>query len=304
MQLQCSSWAIFWAIAQGCTPAALAPTDSGSSGASDAAPDAQDAAPPDAHKLVGPGTDALMALMKKDDASHYDQAIKAGVKFYPTADGESFYGYWAPSNFSPKTDGFVVTLPGHDAFASTGFTVWQPSIAAPRNYGIIALQWWFGTGETANDYLTPSAIYPIIQQAISDRGVSGAKVLFEGFSRGAGNTYPIVAMDKASASPLFFMTIADSGSKHDDYPPVADINNLVYGDKPFANTHWILYCGGLDPDPDSGCKGMGVTETWLKGYGATIDLFIQDAEGDHGGFSTRIENTNKALALYESMRKL
>ena len=54
--------------------------------------------------------------------------------------------------------------------------------------------------------------------------------------------------------------------------------------QPFAGAHFILYCGELDMESmANGCAAMRATEPWLRRYGATIDLFLQDPDDGHGG---------------------
>jgi hypothetical protein len=218
-----------------------------------------------------------------------------------TANGETFYSYWVPPDFDPSVNGFVVVLGGHDTFASTSFAVWREHITA-RKYGFVGIQWWFGTGEATSDYLTPDAIYRAFAEALDLHGVSGRRVLFEGFSRGAANAYAVTALDRASPSPHFLMTIANSGAAATGYPPNQAIDAGAFGAMPFSGTDWVLYCGEQDPKPmESGCVGMSKTKTWLEAKGATIDLFIQDPLGDHGGFNLVPGNADKALDAYEAL---
>jgi hypothetical protein len=252
--------------------------------------------------LNSPGTDALLEQMMIDDPVHYQNAVDSGVQFFPTSDGESFYAYWVPPGFDASSSGFVVTLHGHGTFVSSDFTAWQSALEE-HQYGYIGLQWWFGVEEETDDYYFPSESYPQFRTALSDRGIPGGKILFEGFSRGSTNTYVVTAIDNSGAAPLFLLTIANAGGEMDDYPPNAEINSGVFGEQPFSGTNWVLYCGELDRNPQrDGCPAMSNTRSWLEGYGAVIDLFIQDPTGGHGGFQQNPDNTNAALEVYDELR--
>lgn len=252
--------------------------------------------------LQGPGTAALMELMQASDGKRYQDAIAAGVQFLPTSDGESFYAYWIPPGFDPAVDGFVVTLPGHDTFASSAFAVWKPHLAT-RHYGFIGLQWWLGGGEATSDYLVPDTIYRDFVEALAAHGIPAGKVLFEGFSRGAANSYAVTARDRASAHPQFILTIANAGGAATLYPPNMAIDQGAFGDQPFAGSDWVMYCGEKDPDPEqSGCPGMTRAKAWVEAKGGTVDLFIQDPTGDHGGFNLHPANVQSALDVYDDLR--
>ena len=251
--------------------------------------------------LNSPGTDALLAQMMADDAAHYQAAVAAGVKFFPTSDGESFYAYWEPPGFDPANDGVVLSLHGHGAFVSSGFSAWQPFVT-PRRYAWVALQWWFGRDQTINDYYLPIEIYPAFQIALAEQHLRTTDLLFEGFSRGSANSYGVAAIDNAQVSPMFALAIANSGGMIPDFPPNADIIAGAFGAQPYAGQHWVLFCGGLDPDPDqSGCPGMANSEIWLESYGGIVDLFIQDPTAGHGGFHLN-GNADRALDVYDALR--
>ncbi len=272
-------------------------------GATDAATDAASSETGDSgtRYINSPGTDALIAQMKKDDAAKYQASVDAGMKFVPTSDGKSFYGYWLPAGFDATKNGFVVSLHGHGVFVSTDFGAWQQDLAT-RKYGYIGLQWWFGKDQTSADYYLPTEIYPELQRALTDQKVVGGKLLLHGFSRGATQTYALTAMDKASASPLFRLTIANSGGETVDYSPNAEIEAGKYGSQPFHGTSWVLFCGGKDDNPDvSGCPAMEKSRTWIEKYGGKIELFINDPTAEHGGFHLNPANATQALDVYDSL---
>jgi hypothetical protein len=94
------------------------------------------------------------------------------------------------------------------------------------------------------------------------------------------------------------MIIANAGSAEPDYPPNQEIASGRLG-VVFAGSHWVFYCGGRDPSPErSGCSGMRKSAGWVKDFGGSVDLFIDEPEGDHGGFHRNPENVRKALDAF------
>ena len=264
-----------------------------------------DARPVDApdRRLNSPGSVALLeqlrAMSPRNERQYLD-AIAAGVQFIPTGDEASFYAFWQPPGWDPERHGFVVSLHGHDGFVASSFEAWRPFLTA-RGYGLLALQWWFGGGETILDYYLPDEMYPEISAGLDAHAIPAGKLLFEGFSRGSANSYAMTAIDQDRADPRFLLTVAAAGQAVLDYPPTADIANGVHGPTPFANTHWVTYCGELDttvPDP---CGVMRASADWVASLGGVIELSIEDPTGPHGGFHLE-HNANQALEIYDQLR--
>ena len=86
-------------------------------------------------------------------------------------------------------------------------------------------------------------------------------------------------------------------------PPLHGIETGHFGDQPFTGTHWVTYAGEKDVNPDrDGVRAMRKTAEWLKKYGATVDLAMEDPEGGHGGFHMIPKNCDKALDVFEKLR--
>lgn len=231
----------------------------------------------------------------------YQFAVDKGAQFVPTSDGRSFYVLWTPEGFDQALlRPMIATLHGHASWALDEFFLWQP-YAEQRGYGIIALQWWFGGGEAINDYYLPQAMYPIFEEALLNQGIEPGKVLFHGFSRGSANSYAMTALDR-QGNQFFGLTISNAGGMAKDFPPNGDIINGKFGATPFRGAHWVMYCGDKDPTPDrAGCAGMQAARELVTSYGATVDLFIEDPTGDHGGFHLNPVNVNKALDVFDKL---
>ena len=76
----------------------------------------------------------------------------------------------------------------------------------------------------------------------------------------------------------------------------------TYGAQPFAGMAWAMHCGRKDADPSiNGCPGMEAARSWVTGYGAQVQHFIDDPNGDHGGFMLNSANVEAALASCASV---
>ena len=166
--------------------------------------------------------------------------------------------------------------------------------------GLLTLQWWFGQGDEMKDYYSPQELYTVIKSAVEKEGLKGRKLLLQGFSRGAANIYGVVAFDRYTQNKLFPLIVANSGGASRDFMVNRAIDREQFGYKPFTGTHWILFCGGKDTNPDrDGCPGMTKTKEWVEANGGIVELFIQDMNAGHGGFNRNPANAQKALEFFE-----
>ena len=178
-----------------------------------------------------------------------------------------------------------------------------PGSREERGYGFLAIQWWLGEGEEMKDYLRPDEIYRVIDEVFSGLHVKPGTAMLHGFSRGSANIYAVAAMDRSLQKNYFSLFVANSGQANSSYPPTHEIEKGHFGDQPFAGTHWVTYAGEKDVNPDrDGVRAMRQTGEWIKKYGGTVDLAIEDPEGDHGGFHKRPQNCDQALDVFEKLR--
>lgn len=239
---------------------------------------------------------SLLAQAAASTPVRADYAKQQGATVSATSDNKAFSVWWQASSAPPAA--VIVTLHGHDSWAYDEFYLWHP-YAKTRNYAVLALQWWFGGGETNSDYYQPNEMYPLLAALLKQKGIAPGQVLFHGFSRGAANSYAMAALDTYSANRYFGTVLSNSGGAASDFPPNIDIAQGKFGKLPYKGVKWIMYCGEKDPDPElSGCSGMRKSQDWVKSYGATISLFIDDPNGDHGGFHTNSSNVNNALSAF------
>jgi len=245
------------------------------------------------------GWEELLERAKRATPARYTFAMDRGAEVKPTADGRSFFVVWYPEGTTEDArPPMIVTLGGHASWAFDDFAVWYPHLIE-RGYGLIALQWWFGGGETVADYYLPHEIYRALDGALEGEHVRPGTVLLHGFSRGATNTYGVVALDVDAGNRYFVLAIANAGTATADFPINQDIVRGRFGPQPLAETHWVMYCGELDANPSrDGCEGMRNARDWVSRYGGVVDALIEDPEGDHGGFHKRPSNTRYALDIF------
>ncbi len=243
----------------------------------------------------------LFQQAREANPDRYQFAVDKGAKFVPTSVGKSCYVLWTPEGFDQAPlRPIIATLHGHASWALDEFFLWQP-YAEERGFGIVALQWWFGGGDAMSDYYLPQAMYPIFEEVLLNQGITPGTVLFHGFSRGSANSYAMTALDRRG-NQFFGLTISNAGGMAKDFPPNGDIINGNFGATPFGGAHWVMYCGEKDPTPDrAGCAGMQAARDLVTSYGATVDLFIDDPTGDHGGFHQNPVNVNKALDVFDKL---
>ncbi len=247
------------------------------------------------------GGEALLEMAKTKRAPRYEYAMQNHAEIGYTADGKSFYLFWAPENYSPETTPVIVTIHGHDGWAVEDFYVWH-SILKERGYAMLAVQWWLGEGESIKDYLTPQEIYRVIDDVFQKKRIQ-APALLHGFSRGSTNTYALAAMDVSTGHHYFKLFIANAGKANSNYPPTAAIEKGQFGENPLGGTRWITYAGGQDTNPDrDGIPGMRQAGEWIERYGGKVVLAIEDPNSGHGGFHRNPDNTNKALDEFEKIR--
>ena len=101
---------------------------------------------------------SILNQAKSANATRYDFAVGKNAEIRNTTDNKAFSIWWQPSTSVPT--GVIVTLHGHGSYATDEFYLWQPYLQS-RGYAILALQWWFGGGETTADYYQPEEMYPL-----------------------------------------------------------------------------------------------------------------------------------------------
>lgn len=245
----------------------------------------------------------LLEQAKKARAPRVKYALDNGAQIGLTPEGKSFYLLWYPEGTNPGEPlPMVVTMHGHDGWAFDDFNVWHTHLKE-RGYGFLAIQWWLGKGESINDYLLPNEIYRTIDDVLRRENVKPGTALLHGFSRGSANIYPVAVMDRSLQNNYFALFIANAGKANSGYPPIDEIDSGRFGARPLEGSHWVTFAGGKDTEPDrDGIPGMREAGEWIKRHGGTVDLAIEDPEGDHGGFHRRPQNCRAALDVFDTTR--
>ncbi|NRF67053.1 hypothetical protein HLB44_08675 [Aquincola sp. S2] len=244
---------------------------------------------------------SLLAQAQAADPVRYAFVVARNTEIRATSDNKAFTMWWQPATGKVPA-GVIVPLSGHDGWAHDGIYLWH-AYAEKYGYAILSLQWWFGAGEATDDYYRPEHMYPLIAAALSDKGVKPGSVFFNGFSRGSANSYAMAALDHAATGRRFFgLVLSNAGGAAANYPPNQQIESGAFGPLPFSGIRWAMYCGQKDPDPMlSGCPAMTAARDWVVKHGASVVLFIDDPNGDHGGFMLNSANVETALASYAAI---
>ncbi len=242
----------------------------------------------------------LLEQARRESPDRFRYALENGANIDITPDSKTFYILWLPKNaMTGEPPPIIATIHGHASWAFDEFYLWHKE-AAERGYGVLAIQWWLGEGERYQDYLMPHEIYRIIDQVLEREGVGAESVLFHGFSRGSANCYAVTALDRTKGRGYFTLTVANAGKPSAGFPPNAEIEDGVFGPKPFGGTHWVTFAGGKDPNPDrDGIEGMREAASWIRRYGGIVDLAIEDKNADHGGFHKDPKNMRAALDIFQ-----
>jgi len=245
----------------------------------------------------------LLEKTRQERFPRLKYALQNGAQFKLAPNGKTFYLVWLPEGSdSKKPPPMIATLSGHDGWAVDDFFVWH-SLVQKRGYGLLAIQWWLGEGERVDDYLRPEEIYRILDTAFQELQVRPGTALLHGFSRGSTNTYAVAALDRSLSKNYFALIIANAGKASLDYPPTRLIDAGRFGQHPFKGTRWVTFAGAQDPNPArDGIQGMRETGEWLRKFGGVIELAIEDAHADHGGFHRNPKNAEAALDIFEKIR--
>lgn len=232
----------------------------------------------------------------RDTGRFFAEAAKLKPEVRPTSDGRSYCLVWKGVP-SPKR--WIVSLHGAGkparGFATDDLAIWHPHLN-DREVGLVCLQWWLGTGDGPRDFYSPEQIYRELDHALRAQSVSPGTVMLHGFSRGAANSYAVVALDASRGRKYFSLAVASSGGVALDYPPNRALLTGAYGEQPLKGTRWITVAGGRDPSPDrDGILGMKRTAGWLKEQGAVVLESIEDSSSGHGALHLNPRNCRRVL---------
>lgn len=238
---------------------------------------------------------------KAKQSRFFAQCEQLHPEISPAAEGRTFT---CVRTTVPNPKKWIVTMHGSHGFATDDLALWSKQVVG-REVGIITLQWWLGSGERTEDYLTPDQSYAAIVKALEARHVKPGSVMFHGFSRGSANSYAVASIDAGKGAHYFSLNVASSGGVGLNYPPVVAIGAGKYGEMPLKGTKWITSAGGRDPNPErDGIAGMRRAVDWLKTQGAEVLLSIEDPDFGHGALMTNPDNAKRVLDMFLNRRGL
>lgn len=224
------------------------------------------------------------------DSSSYNTMMSAGAKIVNVSQLNTWFLIWVPSDYSSQAVRRVMI-----AAHGTGGTAYaeskdELSWAQANHYAVLAPQWWMSATDS---YLDPAAVYQVIDTGmrylIWKYGAQQGKAAYEGFSRGSSISYEVTYWDKANGANYIAFTISHSGGMPANQltPFFTRVTQGAYGATPFSGTHFYMYCGMMDEEWGTQmCQNMNDARTLIEPRGATIERFIQDAMGGHGGYKT------------------
>ncbi|MBU6235709.1 MAG: hypothetical protein KGQ41_07675 [Alphaproteobacteria bacterium] len=214
----------------------------------------------------------------------------------PMENGRGFFLIWKPEGETPSR--WIVSLPGSNGLVSDELSLWGNALEG-RHVGIVEVQWWMGTGDQIQDYMSPFEVYRELKSFLPRLGVKEGHAMLHGFSRGSANIYSIAAVDHVFGNKFFDVVVANSGGANLGYPPTRDIEIGRLGAQPYLGMRWVTVCGEKDPNPErDGCPAMRRTAEWIAKQGGTVVMAIEDAKHGHGALHTNIDNANKLLDWY------
>jgi hypothetical protein len=247
-----------------------------------------------AHPLAQPAAGGpVLARAKVESPDAYRAARAVGARIAATPDGRSFYVQWPPTGRGGRT---IVTFHGYLSTAFDGFGQWQAE-AARQGYRLIAIHW--RLGRTSHDSYQPPAMLTQARILLRRAGVAPGQALVHGYSSAASRMYGLAALDRRAARPTFALYIGDAGGALRTFPMWRQVFGGPPAARPLRGSHWVLFCGGRDPDPNlTGCPIMRRTRTLVRARGGTVDRFIVDPRTSHGGFHQNPANQRAALAVF------
>jgi hypothetical protein len=194
---------------------------------------------------------------------------------------------------------------GTEGSAERDYEVWKPFIV-DTTYALATLNWWDGSGDQTSDYSTPETMIKQIHDFLTAQGYTAKDlIVYEGFSRGSANSYPIVAHDRASSSPMIDVAISSSGGAQPTYYDMTTKTIATQASKPtiFKGVYWILACGGKDENPTrDGCEAMETSKKFVTAKGGNVLGVLSDPNGTHGALTTsKLDLVGQAFDLIDGV---
>ncbi len=142
---------------------------------------------------------STLAMARRMDAESLADLQNIGAVVEETSDRRSFVVWRASEHFDPSTGIVLVTLHGHQGWASRDTVVWDDEIRS-RGWAQLAVQWWYGRSAEEHGCARPDDIYRWMVEALRDHRVDPGRVVFQGFSMGSAVSYAVTFLDRQAAT--------------------------------------------------------------------------------------------------------
>ena len=221
------------------------------------------------------GTIVQRAQQMVPDKVRFAQQIGAQVRV--SRDGRLFAATWSPV---PNPRGWVVVLHDKNGWALDELQQWHPTLIR-KSLGVVAMQWWYGTGEGAAHEAPADIVYREIEAVARAMGMRQGSLMLIGTGRGAEYVYALAAHDRHSGGKFFGLNVANSGAMAADLPANRRVAEGQFGLGPFDDTRWVFVCGTRDPEPDrAGCPAMRGASDAVRRFGGRVEARVQIERGN------------------------
>ncbi|MFM8800170.1 MAG: hypothetical protein ACKOEE_06385, partial [Tagaea sp.] len=150
-----------------------------------------------------------------------------------------------------------------------------------RSLGVVAVQWWYGTGEGAAHEAPAEQVYREIEAVARAMGLRQGALLLLGTGRGAEYVYALAAHDRNAGGKLFGLNVANSGAMAADLPANRRVAEGQFGLGPFDDTRWVFVCGTRDAEPErAGCPAMRGAADAVRRFGGRVEASVQIERGN------------------------
>jgi hypothetical protein len=240
-----------------------------------------------------PNTILQRAIEMVPDKVKFTQQIGAQVRI--SRDGRLFAMTWSPV---PNPRGWIVVLHDRNGWAPAEVQDWHPTLVR-RGLGIIAMQWWYGTGSGLAHEAPADIVYRELEPVFRTMNMRQGGLMLYGIGRGAEYVYALAAYDRHSGGKYFALNVVNSGAMAADLPANKRIGEGQFGFGPFDDTRWAFVCGTRDADPDrAGCPAIKGASDVVRRFGGKSELSVQLDRGTRGSFLADRAKLDQVLDKY------
>jgi hypothetical protein len=239
------------------------------------------------------GTILQRAQQTVPDKVRFAQQIGAQARV--SRDGRLFAMTWSPV---PAPRGWIVVLHDRNGWAPDGVQQWHPTLIR-KSQGIVAMQWWYGTGEGAAHEAPADIVYRELDPVLRAMNMRPGSLLLFGTGRGAEYVYALAAYDRHLGGKYFSLNVANSGAMAADLLANRRVAEGQFGLGPFDDTRWIFVCGTRDADQErAGCPALRGASDAVRRFGGRNEMTIQIERGTRASFLAERQHVDTVLDRY------